>query len=100
MLPDGNFFNLQIELVAERGLKGEGRALEAQDEALRQGERGTFARIASTAAPSEAPGARLKETKAAGNWPRWSICSGAGRSLIRAIADSGTWPADAVEEGR
>ena len=50
------------------------------------------ARIASTASPSEAPGARLKEMVAAGNWPRWLTSSGAGFSLTRATDDSGTCP--------
>ncbi len=49
-------------------------------------------RIASTAAPSEAPGARLNEIVAAGNWPRWLIDSGAVCSTTSAIADSGTCP--------
>ena len=49
-------------------------------------------RIASTASPSEAPGARLNETVADGNWPRWLIASGAVCSSTWAIADSGTCP--------
>ena len=32
--------------------------------------------IASTAAPSEAPGARLNEIVVAGNWPIWLTASG------------------------
>ena len=56
-------------------------------------------RMASTASPSEAPGARLKETVVAGNWPRRSICSGAVCSSKVAIADSGTC-LPPVEDGR
>ena len=37
--------------------------------------------IASTAAPSEEPGARLNEIVVAGNWPRWVISSGPGLLL-------------------
>ena len=46
--------------------------------------------MALTASPSDAPGARLNEIVAAGNWPRWLITSGALRSLMRAIVSSGT----------
>ncbi len=48
--------------------------------------------MASTALPSEAPLARLKDTVAAGNWPMWFTTSGAVRSLMVAIDDSGTLP--------
>jgi hypothetical protein len=41
--------------------------------------------MARTAAPSEAPRARLKEMVAAGNWPMWLMASEAGCSMIRAI---------------
>src|SRR6266571_4036539 len=44
------------------------------------------ASIAPTAAPSEAPGARLKEMVAAGNWPRWFTASSAGFSVTLVIA--------------
>src|SRR4249920_2011170 len=46
--------------------------------------------IASTAAPSEAPGARLNDTVADGNCATWLIASATGRSTIRATADNGT----------
>ena len=57
-------------------------------------------RIASTASPSDAPGARLNEINTEGNWPRWLTAIGAVCSMICAIADSGTWPLAAVEDGR
>ena len=57
-------------------------------------------RIALTASPSEAPGARLNDTVAAGNWPRWLTAIGAVCWMNWAIADNGTWPLVAVEEGR
>ena len=47
------------------------------------------ARIASTAAPSETPGAVSKPIVDAGYWATCVICSGAWRSLMRAIASSG-----------
>src|SRR5512143_4059759 len=46
--------------------------------------------IARTASPSETPRARLNDTVAAGNWPRWLMTSGALRSTTRAIEESGT----------
>src|ERR1022692_2685548 len=46
--------------------------------------------IAVTASPSEAPGARLNEIVADGNWPMWLTTSGVARSLMRAMAVSGT----------
>src|SRR5690606_5555882 len=49
------------------------------------------ASMTSTALLSDAPGARLNDTLAAGNCPRWLVTSGALRSLMRAIALSGTW---------
>ncbi len=58
------------------------------------------AAIASTAAPREAPGARLKETVAAGNCPRWLTASGADSSRTVAMAESGTCPLAATDEGR
>src|SRR2546423_14968092 len=57
-------------------------------------------RIASTASPSAAPGARLNDTVVAGNWPRWLIANGAVCSMICATADSGTCPFVAVDDGR
>ena len=48
------------------------------------------ATMASTACPSEAPGARLNETVVAGNWLNRSSRSGAVCSSKLAIADSGT----------
>jgi hypothetical protein len=56
--------------------------------------------IASTASPSEAPGARLNETDTAGNWPRWLIDSGAVCSTTLAMAPSGTCPVVDNDEGR
>ena len=47
------------------------------------------ARIESTAAPSETPGAVSKPIVDAGYWATCVICSGACRSLMRAIASSG-----------
>ena len=47
------------------------------------------ASTAFTASPSDAPGARLKEIVAAGNWPMRLTTSGAARSVTRASADSG-----------
>src|ERR1035438_2085636 len=43
-----------------------------------------------TASPSEAPGERLNEIVADGNWPIWLTTSGVARSLMRAMAVSGT----------
>src|SRR5215470_12132217 len=57
-------------------------------------------RMAVTASPKEARGARLKEMVAAGNWARWLICSGARRSVTAAMAKSGTWPPTLVDEGK
>ena len=50
-------------------------------------------RMASTASPSDAPCARLKEMVVAGNWPRWLIESGAVR-----VADA--WRAPTAAPGR
>jgi hypothetical protein len=36
----------------------------------------------------------------AGNWPRWLTSNGEGRTFTCAIADSGTSPPVAVEDGR
>src|SRR5574337_1580475 len=46
--------------------------------------------IASTAAPSDAPGARLNDTVADGNCPTWLIASAAGCSTTAATDASGT----------
>src|SRR5712691_1326767 len=61
--------------------------------------------ISFTASPRDAPGARLNEMVADGNWPMWLTTRGAARWVIRAIAVSGTccdacWltgPADELE---
>ena len=45
-----------------------------------------------TAAPSDTPGARLKETVTAGNWPWWLTASAAACCSMLASVDSGTWP--------
>ena len=69
----------QQQLVAERGLEGERRALEARDDARRAGRYlSRPACTASTAAPSEALGATSNEIVADGNCARWSISSGTG----------------------
>ena len=47
---------------------------------------------AFTAAPSEAPGARLKETVTTGNCPWWLTASGVVVSSTRVKAPSGTEP--------
>ena len=46
--------------------------------------------MASTASPSEPPGRRLNESVTAGNWPSWTIVSGAVEVLTLAKALSGT----------
>src|SRR5258708_2940348 len=48
--------------------------------------------MAATASPSEVAGARLNEITVAGNWPRWSICSGAVCSRTLTIARTGPRP--------
>src|SRR5271168_1239519 len=48
--------------------------------------------IASTAAPSEMPGAVLKETVVAGNCPKCVTRSGPVCCSTCTNADSGTWP--------
>src|SRR5689334_6885000 len=53
--------------------------------------------ITSTASPSDAPGARLNEMVAAGNWPRWLMTSGAVCSETRAMDESGTCVVPAPE---
>ena len=55
--------------------------------------------MASTAAPSDAPGARLNDTVVAGNWPIWVICSGAVSTRMLATTESGIG-APPVELGR
>ncbi len=59
----------QPELVGERRAERERRALEAELRARGHAELLLADSIASTASPSEAPGARLNEIVAAGNWP-------------------------------
>ena len=55
--------------------------------------------IAVTAPPSDAPGARLNEIVADGNWPRCETSSGAVCCCILAITASGTGVLP-TEEGR
>src|SRR2546427_12400383 len=59
--------------------------------------------ISFTASPSDAPGARLNEIVADGNWPMWLTSKGVACSVIRAIAVSGTccdacWLTGAADE--
>src|SRR5260370_41252248 len=49
------------------------------------------ASMAWTASPREAPGARLKERVAAGNWLRWLTDRGAYRAATWAPAPRGAW---------
>src|SRR5271156_5839054 len=55
------------------------------------------ARISRTASPSDAPGAKLNEIVAAGNWPRCPIRNGVCLIETVIIAESGTWPAPDAE---
>src|SRR5260370_21598561 len=55
------------------------------------------ARISRTASPSDAPGAKLNEIVAAGNWPRYPNRNGVSLIEPVLIADSGTWPAPDVK---
>src|ERR1700730_240219 len=55
------------------------------------------ARISRTASPSDAPGAKLNEIVAAGNWPRCPNRNGVSLIETVVIADSGTWPAPDIE---
>ena len=48
--------------------------------------------MASTAAPSETPGAVLNEIVVAGNWPKCVISNGPVRCSTCTMAESGTWP--------
>ncbi len=51
--------------------------------------------MALTAAPSEAPGCRLKESVTAGNCPWWTMVRGASSVFKLAKALSGTaWPVE------
>src|SRR5258706_15555218 len=52
------------------------------------------ASIAPTAAPSETPGARLKEMVAAGNWPFWLLAYSAGFFADWVIWLKGSFSAD------
>ena len=52
--------------------------------------------MTSTAAPSDTPGARLKETVTAGNWPWWLTRSGVARSSMVVKVESGTCPPPAA----
>ena len=56
--------------------------------------------IASTAPPSEAPGARLNEIVVTGNCLRCEICSGDCLTSSLLTAFSGTWPVVDAEDGR
>src|SRR5271168_5056026 len=56
--------------------------------------------IASTAAPSEAPGARLKEIVVTGNCLRCEICNGDGLTSSLLTALSGTCPVVEADDGR
>src|SRR5215472_15772377 len=47
---------------------------------------------ASTAAPSDEPGARLKESVTTGNWPWWLTVIGADWKSTWVNAESGTCP--------
>src|SRR5580658_5331097 len=47
---------------------------------------------ALTASPSEAFGARLKESVTTGNWPWWLTVIGADESFTSENALKGTWP--------
>ena len=77
-------------VLPSEALKRQRRALVTGADAQRQADFLLGASMAFTASPSEAPGARLNDTVATGNWPRWLIDSGVGRSDNSAIADSGT----------
>ncbi len=57
--------------------------------------------MASTAAPSETPGAVLKEMVVAGNWPKCVTNSGPVRCSTCTMAESGTCPlVDEDDDGR
>ena len=56
--------------------------------------------MALTAAPSDAPWARLKLMVVEGNWPRWLTTSGAARVVTCTKAPNGTCPLVAVDDGR
>src|SRR5258708_35913637 len=55
------------------------------------------ARISRTASPNDAPGAKLNEIVAAGNWPRCPNRNGVSLIETVDIADSGTWLAPDIE---
>src|SRR5271156_6382467 len=54
--------------------------------------------MASTAAPSDTPGAVLKEIVVAGSWPKWVISNGPVCCSTCTKADNGTWPFVVDEE--
>src|SRR5271155_653592 len=56
--------------------------------------------IASTASPSEAPGARLNEIVVTGNCFRCEIWSGAVLTVKLATESRGVWPVVEAAEGR
>ena len=56
--------------------------------------------IWSTAAPSDAPGARLNEIVVTGNCFRCEICSGDGLTTKLATEFSGVWPEVEADDGR
>ena len=79
--------------LLERALERQRGALEAGLDALGHADLRSARRMASTAAPSDAPGARLKETVTTGNWSWCAMASVAGLLTIVATAFSGTcWP--------
>src|ERR1700689_82844 len=56
--------------------------------------------IASTAPPSDAPGARLNEIVVTGNCLRCEICSGDVLTLKFATDPSGVWPVVVAADGK
>src|ERR1700677_2540929 len=56
--------------------------------------------IASTASPSDAPGARLNEMVVTGNCFRCEICSGEVLTLKLATDPSGVWPVVVAADGK
>ena len=72
--------------------EGLGGPLEAGLDAGGQPELGAARSIARTASPSEAPGARLKDTVTTGNCPWWLTESGVLDVWTRVKAPSGTGP--------
>src|SRR5258705_7209910 len=52
--------------------------------------------IAATASPTDTPGARLKDSMTAGNWPRWATEIGPTPLLTSATVLSGTIAPDGL----